>query len=140
MDLKAVTFPALVIADDGWVQYLQQRDELSSWTPSGIGKYNRRRVVLYDSENCAWEVDSIVPMKSAGLYARVFGREIPARLTLRPISEQPLEVVLDALKTAIDADDDILTQWTGAEDLKASVRDSSSFGTLVDILRAQRAI
>jgi hypothetical protein len=79
-------------------------------------------------------------MKSASLYARVLGRKIPASVTLRPITEQPLQVVRDALKTAIDADDDILTQWTTAKDLKTSVRDSDSFRMLVDILKTMRAI
>jgi hypothetical protein len=46
MDMTTVTFPALVIADDGWVEYLQQMESLSGWTPSAIRKYNRRRVVL----------------------------------------------------------------------------------------------
>ena len=29
MDLRAVAFPALVAADDGWVQYLSEAEELS---------------------------------------------------------------------------------------------------------------
>jgi len=32
MDLQAVAFPALVAADDGWVQYLSEVEELSVWT------------------------------------------------------------------------------------------------------------
>ena len=32
MDLQAVAFPALVAADDGWVQYLSEAEELSVWT------------------------------------------------------------------------------------------------------------
>ena len=29
MDLRAVAFPALVAADDGWVEYLSEAEELS---------------------------------------------------------------------------------------------------------------
>jgi hypothetical protein len=140
MDLEAVTFPALVISDDGWVEYLEQRAHLSVWTLSAIRKYSRQRVVLYDSKNCAWEVERINPLKSASLYTRVLARKIPVSLTLRPISKGPLEAVRSALKTAIDADDDNLTQWTEANDLKASVQEASSFGTLVDILKTRRAM
>ena len=32
MDLQAIAFPALIAADDGWVQYLSEAEELSVWT------------------------------------------------------------------------------------------------------------
>jgi hypothetical protein len=31
MDLQAVAFPALIAADDGWVQYLSGAEDLSLW-------------------------------------------------------------------------------------------------------------
>ena len=40
MDLDAVTFPALIVADDGWVQQLKNKEELSSWTRSAVSKYS----------------------------------------------------------------------------------------------------
>jgi hypothetical protein len=140
MDLEAVTFPALIVANDGWVHYLSQAGELSRWTTSAIKTYNRRRVVLYDSSDRAWEVKSINPVKPAGLYARLLGRKIPVRLSLRPLSEAPFQSVCDVLKEAIDADDDILTQSVTANDLKASVQGASSFRTLVHALKAKHAI
>ncbi len=140
MDLEAVAFPALVIADDGWVQYLQQREALSIWTPSAIKKYNRQRVLICDSYNRVWEVESIRPVKCGSFYARVLARKTPVDLSLRPITEMALQVVCDALKKAIDADDDILTQFTTADVLKAYVDKASSFQTLVDILKSQGAI
>ncbi len=66
MDLEAVTFPALIVANDGWVQYLSSVEQLSLWTTSAIRKYNRRRIVLYDSNDRAWEVDGIDPIKRVG--------------------------------------------------------------------------
>ena len=59
MDLRAVAFPVLIAATDGWVQYLSSAEELSRWTISAIKKYNGRRVVLYDSNDHAWLVDGI---------------------------------------------------------------------------------
>ena len=140
MDLDAVTFPALIIADDGWVMYLQQREELALWKRSAIKKYNRRLVVFYDSNNRVWELESVSPVQPAGLYARVLARKIRVELSLRPIVEAPFQVVLNVLRKAIDADDDILTQWTEANNLKESAQKVSKFQTLVNILKAQRAI
>jgi hypothetical protein len=41
MDLQAVAFPALVAADDGWVQYLSEAEELSVYA-----KLVRRKVTV----------------------------------------------------------------------------------------------
>jgi len=48
--------------------------------------------------------------------------------------------VCDVINEAIDADDDILTQSVTANELKASVKKASSFGTLVHALKTQHAI
>jgi hypothetical protein len=61
MDLQAVAFPVLIVANDGWVQYLSEAEELSLWTPSAIKKYKGQRIVFYDSNDHAWEVDGINP-------------------------------------------------------------------------------
>ena len=140
MDLQAVTFPALIIANNGWVQYLSRAEELSLWTTSAINKYNKRRVVLYDSGDRGWEVDSITAVKPPGLYDRLLGRKIPVSLSLRPVSEAAFQVICEALTQAIDADDEILTQTVSASDLKASVQKASSFRSLVHALKSSHAI
>jgi len=135
-----VAFPALIAANDGWVQYVSEAEELSLWTTSAIKKYNGRRVVLYDSNDHAWEVDRIGPVKPTGFYAKLVGRKIPVSLSLRPVSEAPFQLVREVINEAIDADDDILTQSVTANELKACVRKASSFQTLVDALKTKRAI
>jgi hypothetical protein len=140
MDLRVVAFPALIAANDGWVQYVSEAEELSLWTTSAIKKYNGRRVVLYDSNDHAWEVDRINPVKPTGFYARLVGRKIPVSLSLRPVSETPFQLVRDVINEAIDVDDDILTQSVTANELKACVQKASSFQTLVHALKTKRAI
>lgn len=140
MDLQAIAFPALIVANDGWVQYLSEAEELSLWTTSAIRKYIGRRVVLYDSRDRVWEVDSINPTKSASLYAKIVGKKVPVRLSLRPVDETPFQLVCDIINEAIDADNDILTQSVTANDLKASVQKASSFRTLVHVLKTKNAI
>jgi hypothetical protein len=129
MDLQSVTFPALIAADDGWVQYLSGAEELSLWTTSAIKKYSRRRVVLYDSSDHAWQVDGISPAKPVGLYPKLFGRKVAVSLSLCRVSESPFQFVCEVIKRAIDMDDDILTQAASANQLKASVEKASSFHT-----------
>jgi len=140
MDLKAVTFPALIAADDGWVKYSSSAEELSLWTTTAIRKYNSRRVVLYDSNDHAWQVESIRPAKPVSLFAKLAGRKIAVDLSLRPVIEAPFQCICDVIKEAIDSDDDILTQAASADELKASVQKTSSFRTLVHALKSKRAI
>ncbi|HWZ84170.1 MAG TPA: hypothetical protein VNW47_16190 [Terriglobales bacterium] len=140
MGLEAITFPALIVANDGWLQYLSRAEELSEWTMSAIAKYSRQRVVLYDSSDRAWEVDSIDLVTPASLLARLLNRKVPVRWSLRHLNEAPLQVVREVIVEAIDADDDILTQSVSADDLKASVQKASSFHTLIHTLKASHSI
>jgi hypothetical protein len=144
MDLDAVTFPALVVADDGWVQQLGSKEALSTLTHAALRKYSKRRVMLYDSRDRAWQIDSFTPLsrgnKVTKLVAAFGNPKVPVRIAVRPITEAPLEATRAALMAAIDADDDILTQFTEAAELKNAIGRAQSFEALVGILKTKRAI
>jgi hypothetical protein len=144
MDIDVVAFPALVVADDGWVSHVHNKEEISTWTRSVVAKYDARRVVLYDSQDRAWEIESIAPANGKGVFTNLLGafhdRKVPVRLVVRPVSEDPLRVIHQALIAAIDADDDILTQWTEPSDLKSVVQKADSFASLLEALKEKRAI
>jgi hypothetical protein len=144
MELEVVSFPALIIADDGWVDYLENKDRLCWWTGTAIRKYDKRRVVLFDDRDCAWQVESIVPLRQLTFFAKLAftlrNSKLPVRIQVRPITEAPIETVRELLREAIDADDDILTQEVEADDLKKAVQNVSSFKSLVAALRKKRAI
>jgi hypothetical protein len=138
MDLEVVSFPTLVIADDGWVDYVDSRDHFCEWTGTAIRKYNKRRVVLYDDQDCAWQVERIVPLKQLSFLRRLAyalrNAKLPVRIYVRPIAEAPIRVVQEILRAAIDADDDILTLDTEADVLKEAVQKAVSFKALVGVL------
>lgn len=144
MDLGAVTFPALVVADDGWVDQLGSKEEISTMTHAAFKKYSKRRVVLYDSRDHAWEIDSFTPLQREGMIAKLVAAfsnpKVPVRVDVRPITEAPLQATRAALAAAIDADDDILTQFTGAAELKNAIGQAQSFEDLLGILKTKRAI
>jgi hypothetical protein len=144
MDLDAVTFPALIVAEDGWVDYLASVAQLEKWTNTAIKKYNKRRVLLYDCSDHAWLVESIVSRARRKLFVRlihaVYNPKTPVQISVRPITECPTETVRDALLLIIDKDDDVLTQHTEASDLKTEIQHAASFKAVVQALRAARAI
>ncbi len=142
MNLDDVVFPVLVIADDGWVEYVEAKPGFSVWTPSAISKYRKRRVLFYDSKNQVWEIDKIGVKKGrlSLFLARLLNSRIPVDITISSIGESPSQLVRTVLAAAIDADDDILTQFADKAELKRSIQNAHSFASLVRTLRAKRAI
>jgi hypothetical protein len=122
MDLDVVSFPALIVAEDGWINHIVSKDDLRNWTGHAIKKYNKRRVVLFDNCDCAWQVESIVPLEERNLIVRLahalYNPKLAVHIQVRPITGAPMETVREILDVAIDADDDILTQAVDAADLK----------------------
>jgi hypothetical protein len=125
MNLDVVSFPALLVAEDGWVQVLVTRDRLDAWTPAEIRRYSKRRGIIYDHCDCAWQVESIAPQNRlsvlAGLAHSVLNSKLPVQIQVQPIPESPMQYVQEILSAAIDADDNILTQATEVDDLKTAV-------------------
>jgi len=142
--LESVRFPVLVIADDGWVDYIDSPEQLSAWTYSAIRKYSKRRVMLYDSGENGWILNKLEPSNPCSLLgkclASIANRQVPARLFVRSLSETPLEKAKELLYVAIDQDDDILTQYNPANEIKDDVAKAYSFESLVEALKSKGAI
>ncbi len=66
--------------------------------------------------------------------------KLAVQLRLRPITENPIAAIQEMLSTAIDSDDDILTQHTEARQLKPAIQTATSFQAIVRVLRNARAI
>jgi hypothetical protein len=145
MDLDDVSFPALVIADDRWVGHFESKEELSTWRWAAIKRYNKRRLILYDERDRAWQVESIIPRERPKLLPRLVttlfrSPKLPVRVQVSLISKDSARRVQELLLAAIEADDDILTQWTEADELKEAVRAAASYKDLVGVLKEKRAI
>jgi hypothetical protein len=144
MDTEAVAFPALIVAEDGWVDYLDNAARVSAWTTTAINKYNKCRVLLYDQSDRAWLVESIVPRDRRNSFVRLLhtasNPKLAVQMHLRPITDNPIGAIQEMLSIAIDNDDDILTQHTEAPQLKAAIQMATSFQAIVQVLRNARAI
>jgi hypothetical protein len=137
-------FPVLVVASDGWVQMLDE-EESCKWNCIAIKKYNKLQPLVIDSDMQVWKMKKIIPEKPITFIDKILANTfyhplIPITFELEPILEKPFRRVQEAIKDAIDADDDILTQWVAAEELKESVERTTSFKTLLSILKKKRVI
>lgn len=144
MNLESVSFPALVIADDGWIQLVQTRDDLDRWTTSAIKKYSGRSVILYDSGEGIWRLKAITPRSPQSAFAKavaaIGNRKLPVVLQLELVSDGTRDALQKALYDAIDADDDILKQTFTSAELKSALSEPKNFSNVVAALRRSGAI
>jgi hypothetical protein len=144
MDLDAVAFPALIVADDGWVDYVETSSSLDAWTALAVKKYNNRRIVLFDHNDRAWLVESIVPRERRNAIVRVAhavtNPKLAVQVRVRQVTESPIETIRENLLVAIDAGNDVLTQSTDAPALKTAIQNADSFKAVIQALREARAI
>jgi hypothetical protein len=145
MDFEELAFPALIVADDGWVQYVGAATSLARWTPSAIRSYNKRRVVAFDKAGKPWLIESIAPRQRRHVLLRLVdpvwsNPRITARILLSAMPGDAVQILQDALLVSIDADDDILTQWEEADELRQQVLAANSFSSVLNVLRSAQII
>ncbi len=144
MDLAAISFPVLLVADDGWVQHIESARILAEMTHLAIATYNKSRVLILDHCDCVWEVENIAlttqPNSLGRLFQRVFNSRLPVQIEVRQITDHPIQQVQEVLRTAIEADDDILAGDVEPGDLKVAIQKANSYNALVDALRSRDAI
>src|ERR1700676_4515825 len=101
MNLDAVAFPALIVADDGWVDYIDTSARLDAWTASAVKKYTNRRVVLLDHNDRAWLVESIVPREQRNAIIRlahaITNPKLAVQVQVRQLTESPIETIRESL-------------------------------------------
>jgi hypothetical protein len=138
-------FPLLIIASDGWVNYFKKDKDLGAFNYIAIKKYNKLKPLIIDSAESVWQIIEISPNKPLNLLDKILAYTfyhplIPVIFQVNKITERPMDIIKDALIQAIDADDDILTQWTDADELKKVVKDANSFDSLIANLKKKKAI
>ncbi len=144
-DINKISFPVLVVADDGWMDFKTDSKGLSRWNCIAINKYNKRKVLLYDSSDTLWSLIEIIPEKPVTflrlLLAETFyNPTVDVSFKLEKIKDNITDKIFAAINKAIDADDDSTTQFTEADDLKKSIEGKSSFNDIVTELKGKQAI
>lgn len=137
-------YPVLIIASDGWVNYVKKKD-LGALNYLAIKKYNKLKPLIIDSAEAVWQITEISPTKPLNLLDKIlaytfYHPPIPVTFQVTNITDRPMDVIKDALTEAIDADDDILTQWSDADELKKVVKAADSFDALIANLKKKKAI
>jgi len=136
--LQKLPPPFLVVAPDGWVSFVRDRAALERWNRRAVANYSRIGFLVVDGAGAAWRLASLGwrEDQSAGarLLARLLGRPLPSEVLFQPV-DHPLEAAKRALREALAADDDLLTQFTDADEIGREVDVAASVAELIAALK-----
>jgi hypothetical protein len=142
MKVNDLAFPVLLIADDGWVEKLAQ-PEFQQWNRIAIDRYLNRKMILIDAKKhlCGLKLRPKEPVSwiQLALAHAGYNPTVPIDLEIQKLNDG-LEQLKSVLGSAIEADDDCLTQFVKPEKLKALVADAKSPEEILDALSRAKAI
>jgi len=137
-----MNYPVLAIQHGGFTQMLRSEDYWTSLPLAFINLYKRRISVLffYSKDGNKWRLRSIRPGKSIGLIPRVFGlwlglslQTVSVFVEFEPAGPYATEDLRAVLRSAVEADDDILCQFHDKEQILAWLDESQSVARIFDL-------
>ena len=137
-----MNYPVLAIQHGGFTQMLRSEDYWTSLPLAFINLYKRRIGVLsfYSKDGNKWRLRSIRPGKSIGLIPRVFGlwlglslQTVSVFVEFEPAGPYATEDLRGVLRSAVEADDDILCQFHDKEQILAWLDEAQSVARIFDL-------
>ena len=129
----------IFVGEDGWTDTARELPEERATSAHGFHKPWWRGVKLYHRNGYVYEVESakseepLAPMSKL-LAATIYNPTFSVQYAYRSTGFYKLDDLKAALTAAIDKDDDILTQFHEADELREMVAKATSFDDLVEVL------
>jgi hypothetical protein len=102
-------------------------------------------ILLFDAAGNKWKVTRVTPNRKIYPIEKIMASicwnpKIKVRLEFDKPKPYPLEALKKEISALVDFDDDILTQFIEANDLKEVIKTADNFEGLVDILKRYNVI
>ena len=130
----------ILVGPRGWIDLWS--DLRPSLTTTRYACLDRRwkSVVLYHRDGHRYSIALIEPPRrfnflTRALAATVYNPVIQARLHYQRDGRYDIEELRGSIRRAIEADDDVLTQFHDADELIALLGSAQTFDTIVSVLR-----
>jgi len=135
----SVPASVILVGSNGWTN--MEPSLLAERITSAYGFYKPwwKGVGFFHRDGSRYEVTSARPSKALPPFSRllaatIYNPQLTVRYEYQSIGPYELADLKQALVRAIDKDDDILTQFHNAQDLKQRVTDARTFDDVVDVL------
>ena len=136
---KAMQYPVPAVHPKGFVQYLADDTYWKSLPIAFIGMYLKRRgaMVFYDKGGEKWELLSLAPVRPVSLFTRLFSglRPTAVRPEFRSNGKYSLDEIRASMRAAVEADDDILTQFHDKKQVLNWVDKAESIARMFNLYR-----
>jgi hypothetical protein len=137
--VSAALISVILVGEDGWTDH---EPSLLSERPGSAYAFHKpwwRGVKFFHREGTCYEVASARPTESLPplsklLAATVCNPSLTVHYEYRSLGNYDLVELKQALLNAIGQDDDILTQFHEADDLKRLIRAAASFDGVAEVL------
>jgi hypothetical protein len=131
----------ILIGDDGWTDI--EPSLLAERTTSAWGFHRRwwNGVSFFSRDGNRYEVVSAQPVQalpplSKLLAATIYNPRLTVRYEYRSLGPYELTELRRTLHAAVECDDDVLTQFHEADELKRRIDGAASFDDVAEVLRS----
>jgi len=136
---KKMNYPVLGISRDGFVQYIADGEYWCDLPYGFIAMYEKRRdkMLFFDRDGEKWQTLSITPDEPVGLATRLFFhlRKVRVHVDFKSLGPYEVNELREALKVAVETDDDILTQFHDQKTILKWLDDAKTVGKLFNAYR-----
>jgi hypothetical protein len=134
------TRPCFVVGTRGYFSFEPTFSSQQTATLLGVLGGFFEKSVVYDAEGHKWQTKGIDSLYKRTWWTLLLANTVyNPRVTVTLVWREPKTYALEELKLAyskaVDKDDDILTQFVEAGELKRKISESESFVSLVEVYR-----
>jgi hypothetical protein len=135
-------FPIVIVAPDGWAEFIENCDDVKSWNSIAVRKYSRIGFIVADASGSVWDLVNLALLGKTSLFDRfrLQPRRIPTEVHPKATVGCPLDVFCDRLRNALSADSDWMTQFCSKEKIRSVIDGADSVQGLSQNLRKSRVI
>jgi len=132
--------PCFEAGPNGYFAFYPQFSSTKIWTALGAFSGYAERCFVFDQEGSKWQARAVeAPFQKSWwrvLFARtVYNPTVSVTLRWNAPQQYAFEELKKAYLRAVDQDDDILTQFVEADELKKKITETRTFDRLVEVYR-----
>jgi hypothetical protein len=134
----ATDVSVIFVGDNGWTDMTPDLPRERTTSAYGFHKPWWRGVTLYHRNGNKYEIERAIPdrgVPSKFLAATLYNPSFTARYDYRLLGAYQIDELKKAVHDAIYNDPDVLTQFHGADVLRARVAKAVTFDDVVEVLR-----